>query len=161
VFKADYYPVLETVDWDDDGDVDLLAGGYITGRIYWYENQAGPKVEPRLVPRGALEADGAPIDVGWAAAPAVADLDDDGDLDLITGSMPMTAGGGDTATSEQFLTYFRNDGTRREPRLHAIPLPRDGEFPRASLATPRFVEINADKLLDLVVSSGTQIYLYR
>src|SRR5262249_7412459 len=47
VFKADYYPVLETVDWDDDGDVDLLAGGYITGRIYWYENQAGPKVEPR------------------------------------------------------------------------------------------------------------------
>ena len=41
IFKRDYYPVLETVDWDNDGDTDLLAGGYVTGRVFIYENQGG------------------------------------------------------------------------------------------------------------------------
>ena len=161
VFKLDYYPVVETVDWDHDGDQDLLAGGFITGRIYWYENLAGAGREPRLRLAGPLEADGKPLDVGWAAAPAVADLDGDGDWDLISGCMPMTAGGGDSASSEHFLHYFRNDGTPRSPRLTAIPFPRRGQFPTAALASPRLVDWSDDGLLDLVVSSGTQIYLYR
>ena len=111
IYKRDYYPVLETVDWDHDGDLDLLAGGYVTGRIYFYRNIADRGHEPRLQLVGPLEADEKPIDVQWAAAPAVADLDADGDLDLITGCMPMTPGGGDSASSEHFLHYFRNDGT--------------------------------------------------
>ncbi|MBN1345512.1 MAG: VCBS repeat-containing protein [Phycisphaerae bacterium] len=160
-YTVDYYTVLDTADWDDDGDIDLLAGGYVTGRIYLFENTAGKGKRPVLRMVGPIEADGEPVDVGWAAAPTVADLDDDGDLDLISGCMPMTPGGGDSASSENFLHYFRNDGTRAKPRLHKTRLPRKGEFPCAALGTPRLIDWTADGLLDLVVSAGTQIYLYR
>jgi hypothetical protein len=160
IYKLDYYPVVTTVDWDHDGDHDLLAGGFITGRIYLYANTAQEAGPPKLRLAGPLEADGRPLDVVWAAAPAVADLDGDGDWDLVSGCMPLTAGGGDAASSEHFLHYFRNDGTPREPKLHEIAFPRDGQFPHAALASPRFVDWNNDGLIDLAVSSGTQIYLY-
>ena len=161
VYKLDYYPLLETVDWDHDGDLDLLAGGFITGRVYWYENIAAAGREPQLRLAGPLEADGKPLDVQWAAAPAVADLDGDGDWDLISGCMPMTAGGGDSSSSEHFLHYFRNDGNAERAQLHEVPFPRRGEFPNAALASPRLIDWSNDGLLDLIVSSGPQIYLYR
>jgi hypothetical protein len=65
IFKRDYYPVLETVDWDGDGDTDLLAGGYITGRIYYYENTGRDRDgQPLLTLRGPLEDGRGPINVG-------------------------------------------------------------------------------------------------
>ena len=91
VFKRDYYPVPEVADWDQDGDLDLLLGGYVTGRVFFYENQ-GPREDgtPRLRLRGPLSADGKPLNVNhWCAAPCLADLDADGDLDLLSGNMPM------------------------------------------------------------------------
>jgi hypothetical protein len=162
VYTLDYYPVLEVVDWNGDGRPDLLAGGYVTGRIYLYENVgANADGTPRLAFRGPLEADGKPLNVGdWAAAPTVADFDGDGDLDLISGNMPLTAGGGDAADAATFLRYYENVGTRKEPRLAERPFPKKGTFPRAALATPRAVDLNGDGLLDLVVSAGENVYLY-
>ncbi len=160
-YTRDYYPVLQSVDWDADGDVDLLAGGYVTGRIFLFENLAGKGHDPRLKLVGPIEADSEPLDVSWAAAPTVGDIDADGDLDLITGCMPMTKGGGDSSSAENFLHYYRNDGTRSAPRLHKLAFPRKGEFPRSALATPRLIDWTGDGKLDLVVSAGTQIYLYR
>lgn len=97
IFKRDYYPVLETVDWDDDGDTDLLAGGYITGMIFFYENTGRDADQtPRLVLRGPIEADGKLLNVGhWCAAPCIADFDDDGDLGLLSGNYPMYLQPGD------------------------------------------------------------------
>jgi hypothetical protein len=159
VFTRDYYPVPEAADWDADGDLDLLAGGYITGRIYFFENVAGPRETPRLRLSGPVEADGAPIDVSWCAAPDAADVDRDGDLDLVSGSMPRTAGGGDSASPDAFLIYFKNVGSRSAARFERQVLPHQGEFPIAALATPRFVDWSGDGLPDLVVSAGNDLYL--
>ena len=71
VFTLDYYPVLDAPDWNGDGRRDLLAGGFITGRVYYYECVGtNPDGTPKLAFRDALQADGHPLDVGWAAAPS-------------------------------------------------------------------------------------------
>ena len=159
IFPYDYYPVPEVVDWDGDGDLDLLAGGYITGRIWLYENVANsPRVEPELTFRGALQADGKDLDVTWMTSPCAADFDADGDLDLISGAMQMEKGG-DKSDPEKFLWYYENVGSRTAPELSLRPFPGRGRFRHGSLGTPRAIDFNGDGLLDLVVSSATDLLM--
>jgi len=161
VYKTDYHPVLAAADINGDGRVDILAGGYITGRIYFFENMGwNSDHTPILHFRGPVVADGQLLDVGWAAAPAVADVDGDGLLDIITGDMPMTPEGGDSASSENFLYFFKNVGTRTQPRFAKQKFPVKGKFPVGSLAAPRLVDLNNDGLLDLVVARDTDLSIY-
>lgn len=162
VYTLDYYPVLEAVDWNGNGRLDLLAGGYVTGRIFLFENiGANSDGTPRLTARGPLSEASHVLNVGdWAAAPCAADFDADGDLDLISGNMPLNAGGGDASDPRYFLRYYENTGTRTDPELRHRPFPKHGEFPDAVLATPRAADMNADGLLDLVVSANANLYLF-
>ncbi|MFB3903698.1 MAG: FG-GAP repeat domain-containing protein [Acidobacteriota bacterium] len=167
--KREYTSVPEVVDWDGDGDKDLLLGGYLTGFVFLYENTRQAKGVPVLKSRGPLEADGKTIDMQWAAAPTVADLDGDGDLDLITGAMKLSAtGGGIDKPGLQWLHYFENTGAAGAPRLSERPFPVEGGWPGGEgLAIPRLVDIDADKDLDLLVGMNLgvgfdyQVRLYR
>ncbi|MBN2491618.1 MAG: VCBS repeat-containing protein [Planctomycetes bacterium] len=91
-------------DWDADGDLDLLVGNW-NGEIILVRND-GTRTYFAYASTGIrLEHGGQPIGVpGGLAGPEVADWDGDGLPDLLSGS---SAGG---------VVFFRNEGTRAQPR---------------------------------------------
>ncbi|MEO7272141.1 MAG: VCBS repeat-containing protein, partial [Vicinamibacterales bacterium] len=118
------------VDWDGDGDQDLLSGN-TAGFIEFFENLSGPRVEaPRWAAPRRLEAGGrvfrvmagengsiqGPIEAKWGYTTfSVADWDGDGLLDIVLNSIL-----GD-------VVWLRNTGTRTSPRL-AAPQPIEVEW---------------------------------
>lgn len=146
------------VDFEGDGDLDILAGiddwgdygwddaydeegnwtnGPLHGYVYLIENQAGTYVN-----QGRLEAGGAPIDVYGKPSPNAADFDGDGDLDLILGEFVDQ------------MTWFENVGTREEPEYAAGRFLRNQEGPITmdlEMITPVAVDWDADGDVDLVV----------
>ena len=135
--KTDIYPVEEIlkdfpkkkprfnqwkyVDWEGDGDRDILVGaddwgdygwdnafddegnwtnGPLHGYVYLIRNDEG-----QYVNMGRLKAAGEVIDVYGAPSPNLADFDGDGDLDLICGEFLDK------------LTWFENIGSRENPEF--------------------------------------------
>ena len=136
-------------DLDGDGDLDLLlsnkieADAFDTAAIYRFENQAG-EAGPEFVLRGRLEISGR-----FHYAPAIADLDGDGDPDMLAG------------TWNKGIAYFRNDGSAADP---AFTLVQDGyvKLTRGSNSTPALVDIDADGDMDLFIGeSSGDLNFYR
>ncbi len=159
IFNHDYYPVLEAADWNGDGRMDLLAGGYVTGRIFLLEGVgANPDGTMKLRVGDPLSADGKVINVGdWCAAPTAADLNSDSRLDIVTGRQSFSK---ESAKDDSFLRYYQSSGSSKPSTLTQIPLPVEAKFSNTGLATPRAADLNDDGLLDLVVSARENIYLF-
>lgn len=163
IFQRDYTAVPEVCDWNGDGQLDLLVGGYLSGQIFYFEN-TGPEADgtPRLTARGPLQADGEVIDVSWQASPTTADLDGDDKLELVTGTMYVSPSGGElTPPDWPGLFMYHNSGTATEPRLTRVQFPLEGQWEDRALTNPRFVDWDADGLLDLVVGTNATVIVYR
>jgi hypothetical protein len=162
-FKEDYVAIPCAVDWDDDGDTDLLAGGFVTGLIFYFENVGrNDDGTPNLTARGLLRLDDTnePIDTAWGAAPVAVDIDRDGDLDLICGATPVTPTAGGRNDPSANLLLFENVGTRKEPRLVARPFPSTIKAPAGGTLTVSVADWNHDGLLDLgLVARSAQLFL--
>jgi hypothetical protein len=132
------YPAL--VDVTDDGAPDLFVGaGDGTVSVYYNDGTAAAPVWP--------DAPDASLPGGNNAAPALADLDDDGDFDLLVGH------GGGT------LYYFRNTGTITSP-VWSLITSSYGGISEANMVQPAFIDLDGDTDLDLLVGLCGQLVWY-
>lgn len=109
------------VDWDNDGDKDIVVGidtwddygwdnafdsngnwtrGPLHGYVYLLEN-----VEGKYINRGKIKAGNKIMETYGAPNPCLADFDGDGDLDIICGEFV------------DGLTWFENIGDRNNPKF--------------------------------------------
>ncbi|KAH8048336.1 hypothetical protein JL722_12569 [Aureococcus anophagefferens] len=135
--NVDYHSMPALADLDGDGDLDLVVGEY-WGALFYYEN-VGSAASPTY---SAVTGNASPfddVDVGRNSAPALGDLDGDGDLDLVVGVMYGA------------LLYYENVGNATSPSYEAaIENPFDG-IDVGLHSAPALGDLDADGDLDLVV----------
>ncbi len=139
--------VPRPVDLDADGDMDLvvgvLGGAFVPSttaidNLYLFVSDAGAL---RLQTRRLITS----IDVGSSAAPALADIDADGDFDVVIGNRIDAAD-----PTRASLTLVRNTGSPSQPAL--VVESRDYlDFSGDFLATPTLADVDGDQDLDLFV----------
>ena len=157
-FTTDYTAAPEAVDWDGDGDLDLLAGGYVTGRIYLYENS-----ESGLSYVGPIEADGEIIDVGWAASPVLTDIDADGDLDLFSCLYDWERTDEEIVTLPPFYGWLNTAGPDAEPVFTTweLPLLNGDNLAAGTLCHLHDGDVDSDGDTDLLVAAEGYAWLFR
>lgn len=136
-------------DVDNDGDVDVICGNE-NGSFIWIENMSGGYPSDYEIHIDAFDG----LNVDHYSAPDLFDIDDDGDLDLISGCR------------DGFLYLFENESTGNVPLFELSGSEfgdvdvRDLNVSYYGYSTPDFMK-NDDSEIELFVGSGSgRIYMY-
>jgi len=133
--RGEFHYAPAVADLDGDGLPDLLLGNW-RDRVQWWRNTGTRAAPTYILPDSALIT----LTRGSNTAPASADLDGDGDLDLIVGE-----------ASGQ-LNFYRNVGTRAAPTFALVSdVFQDIDVGRRS--APVFADFRGDGRPDLLLGS--------
>jgi hypothetical protein len=151
-FPAAYYE-----DVTFDGIPDMLVAPQATDDLHdinfesstWLYRNAGALNQPEFIYEQADFLQGQMIDVGEGAFPAFADMDADGDLDMLIGNATTYRNGQYSAA----LHFYRNTGTATMPAFELVTndylsLQNKGLYN----IKPAFADLNGDGTLDLVLT---------
>ena len=128
-------------DIDGDGKPDLVVGNYDGTLKYYLNESAGGTITFTEKTAADNPFDG--FNIGTYPTPTFADIDGDGDLDLVVGEIQGT------------LKYYLNEsasGTITFTEKTTTDNPFDG-FNIGTYPTPTFADIDGDGDLDLVVGT--------
>ncbi len=140
------------VDWDLDGDFDLLIGCF-DGTLKLRMNEGSSKKPEFAIDNIVVETNGEPLKVKAHCCPVVADWDDDGLWDIVAGS------------DDGSVTWFRNTGNKVSPTFSAgqelvapnkgngynLLLWNDEEIVPGIRSQVEVTDYNRDGKLDLIV----------
>ena len=135
-------------DLDGDGDLDLISGEY-DGVFSYFEN-TGSSRAPVFTQRTGDDNPLGGANIGNYSAPALGDLDGDGDIDLISGDEYGT------------FAYFENTGTASAPVFtlrNGEDNPLGGVYTGAESA-PTFGDLDGDGAPDLITGNSDGSLLY-
>jgi hypothetical protein len=145
-------------DLDGDGDLDLIAGDLWTQMIWYYEN-TGSVTTPvydqyrRITGLGEVlnysTEFAVPVEVDlWGAAPELGDMDDDGDLDLLTG------------VDEGLFFYSENVGSAAAKNFSDWKRLNRFDSNVGSRAVPALADMDNDGDLDLLAGNSNGGFVY-
>lgn len=158
------------VDWDRDGDLDLLSGSS-NGGVRWAENTAGAGVEPALKPfRDLIKPDrpiepGKRLDEGEVTGPTgstrvwVDDVNSDGKLDVLVGdSVRLVAlpKGLSSEESERKQTQWNKDIAKASEEYQAAA----GDQAKAGEASAKIQKLYAQRSEFIIEDSTGFVWLY-
>ena len=108
--REDAGAMIWCVDWDQDGDLDVLSGWFYGG--VFLNRNLGSKTEPKLSSKfEPIQAGDGNTEWGYQLQPCMADWDGDGRLDLLYSSLVIAKSGQGT------VSWCRNLAESGEPRF--------------------------------------------
>ncbi|MGY6215937.1 putative Ig domain-containing protein [Methylolobus aquaticus] len=141
--SVDSFSIPTLADLDADGDLDAIIGQG-SGTLQYLQN-TGSATAPVFTARTGTANPFNGLDVGGDSAPALADLDGDGDLDAVVGE---TYG---------LLHYFENIGTARAPifiERTGTDNPLSGIDAGPFFSLPTLADLDADGDVDIIVGGN-------